>query len=125
MNPFCWIEIYVEDMPRAVKFYEEVLQVKLTPMPAPDEVSGMQMSAFPSQYPGDNASGALVKMDGFGPGGSGTIAYFSCEDCAVEIGRVAAAGGKVYQEKFSISEHGFIGICGDSEGNTIGFHSLK
>ncbi|MFN2429208.1 MAG: VOC family protein, partial [Cryomorphaceae bacterium] len=27
-NPFTWVEIYVEDMRRAQKFYEAVLQIK-------------------------------------------------------------------------------------------------
>ena len=27
-NPFTWVEIYVEDMQRAQKFYENVLQIE-------------------------------------------------------------------------------------------------
>jgi predicted enzyme related to lactoylglutathione lyase len=55
-NPVVWFEIYVQDMPRARKFYEAVLDVKL--------------------------------------------------------------------EKMSIGEHGFIALARDTEGNTIGFHSM-
>ncbi len=30
-NPFTWIEIYVDDMSRAQKFYEAVFQISLSP----------------------------------------------------------------------------------------------
>ena len=71
------------------------------------------------------SSGALCKMAGCKAGGGGTLIYFSCEDCAVEAGRVVANGGSLYKEKFSIGEYGFIAIACDTEGNTIGLHSLK
>jgi predicted enzyme related to lactoylglutathione lyase len=70
-------------------------------------------------------SGALCKMKGFQSGGSGTVIYFICEDCAVEAGRAAAHGGKIYKEKMAIGEYGFIALVADSEGNTIGLHSMK
>lgn len=31
-NPVGWFEIYVEDMPRARAFYEEVFRVELEPL---------------------------------------------------------------------------------------------
>ncbi|MEC7616370.1 MAG: hypothetical protein VX556_06220 [Pseudomonadota bacterium] len=37
--------------------------------------------------------------------------------------RATARGSKVYVEKQSIGEMGFIAIVGDSEGNSIGLHS--
>ena len=58
-------------------------------------------------------------------GGNSTIVYFSCADCAVEAARVAAHGGQVMREKFSIGEYGFIALVVDTEGNMIGLHSLK
>jgi predicted enzyme related to lactoylglutathione lyase len=71
------------------------------------------------------AGGALVKMDGVASGGNSTIVYFSCADCAVEAARVVAHGGQVMREKFAIGEYGFIALVVDTEGNTIGLHSLK
>jgi predicted enzyme related to lactoylglutathione lyase len=124
-NPFTWIEIYVDDMDRAQKFYETVLQVKLEPMPSPVEGGGLEMLCFPWNQDGTNISGALCKMAEMKPGFGGTLAYFDCEDCAVESGRVTDAGGKVFQQKFQIGEHGFCSIAMDTEGNMIGFHSMK
>lgn len=126
INPFGWIEIYVADIARAQKFYETVLQVTLTDMTMPENTnSTMKMSAFPSDIDGFGCSGALVKMDGINPGGWGTLAYFSCEDCAIELSRVVSAWGTIAQDKQSIGEYGFIGLAIDTESNMIGFHSMK
>lgn len=125
-NPFGWIEIYVADMDRAQKFYETVLQVKLTDLTMPwDTGDTMKMLAFPSDMNGFGCSGALVRMDGVNPGGWGTLAYFSCEDCTVLASRVAFAWGTIIQEKMSIGQYGFIAIVVDTESNMIGFHSMK
>ncbi|NJK92707.1 MAG: VOC family protein [Blastochloris sp.] len=126
-KPVGWFEIYVADMPRARAFYEATLNIKLEPLPSPSEEEGMEMWMFPDAMdqtkPG--CSGALCKMKDYQPGGGGTLLYFICEDCAVESGRAAAHGGKIYKEKMSIGQYGFIAIVADSEGNTIGLHSMK
>ena len=123
-NPVGWFEIYVQDMPRAKTFYETIFQLKLSKLdtPAPD----MEMWQFPSQEGAWGASGALAKMKG-GPsgGGASTIVYFMSEDCAVEAGRVEAAGGSVMKPKFSIGRYGHIALVADPEGNVIGIHSMK
>lgn len=125
INPFTWVEIYVEDMSRAQMFYETVLQIKMIPMQTPVEISDLQMLSFPWVEGKANISGALCKTSEMKPGTGGTLVYFACEDCANETSRVASAGGQVLQEKFPISEYGFCSICIDTEGNTIGFHSMK
>lgn len=122
-NPFTWIEIYVDDMSRAQKFYETVFQTTLNPMPMPPDMGEMQMLTFAFEEKGVNATGALVKMDNMPPGAGGTLAYFACLDCGVEEGRVIAAGGKILQPKMSLGEHGFCSIIMDTEGNSIGLHS--
>lgn len=120
-NIGCWFEIYVQDIARAKKFYESVFQITLEQLSNPD----VELWAFPMEMGRWGAGGAIVKMEGMSSGGNSTIMYFSCEDCAVEQARVAAAGGKVLREKWSIGEYGFIALVFDSEGNTIGLHSLQ
>lgn len=120
-NPFTWVEIYVDDMNRAKAFYESVLKVSLIDMQMPEEFG--QMVSFPWAEGKENISGALVKMDSMKPGNGGTLVYFTCDDCAIEEGRVKAAGGEVLQPKMSLGEHGFCSIVQDTEGNTIGLHS--
>ena len=125
-NPVAWFEIYVSDMTRAKAFYEAVFQVQLQALPAPDgEASAMQMLAFSMDMESGGAGGTLVKMDGMAPGGGGTLVYFGCEDCAVEQARVEKAGGKVQQAKFSIGEFGHCALIVDTEGNTVGLHSMQ
>jgi len=121
-NPAGWFEIYVQDMERAKKFYEAVFQTTLQslgPMP------GLEMWAFPGDMTSYGAGGALAKMEGVCSGGNSTLVYFSCDDCAVEEGRVEGAGGKVQKPKMSIGQYGFISIVVDTEGNMIGLHSRQ
>ena len=125
-NPVVWFEIYVQDMPRAQAFYEQVLAKKLEALPMPEgDESGLQMLAFPAEMENGGAGGALVKMEGVPSGGIGTLVYFGCDDCAVEAGRVAAAGGTIFKEKFSIGEYGFCALAHDTEGNIFGLHSMQ
>lgn len=126
MNAVGWFEIYVDDMQRAKKFYEGVLNKKLQSLanPAPDEMQ-IEMWAFSGDMKSYGANGALVKMDGFNAGKNSVIIYFSCDDCSVEEKRVSDFGGKVEQSKMSIGEHGFISLVYDTEGNMFGLHSHK
>ncbi len=119
-----WFEIYVDDMNRAVTFYEKVLDTKLEPLGNPADPS-MKMMSFPGDMNSYGSGGALVQMDGVKAGGSGTIIYFGSDDCAIEEARVVEAGGKIYKPKMDIGEYGFISICCDTEGNTFGIHSMK
>jgi uncharacterized protein len=124
-NPFTWVEIYVEDVSRAQKFYETVLQIEMIPMQTPGELNELEMLSFPWAEGETNVSGALCKTREMKAGTGGTLVYFTCENCATETSRVVDAGGQVLQQKFQIGEHGFCSIVMDTEGNTIGLHSMK
>lgn len=120
-NPVGWFEIYVQDAARARAFYETVFDVQLERIG--DE--NPELWKFPQSMTNYGASGALARTKGFPSGGNSTLVYFSCDDCADELARVSKAGGKIQQEKFSVGEHGFIGLAIDTEGNMIGLHSLR
>ena len=126
-NAVCWFEIYVDDMSRAKAFYESVLHVELARLDDPTEPRDFpqpEMWAFPmEERPG--ASGAICKMEGVKAGGNSTLVYFDCEDCSVEESRVEDAGGKIKLAKMAIGQWGFISIAEDTEGNSIGFHSMQ
>lgn len=125
-NPVGWFEIYVNDMPRAIAFYEAVFDTKLTLLSSPTaDDAGLEMWQFPGGPDSYGCAGTLCKMDGCAAGGGGTLIYFSCADCAVEVARVTSSGGRIYKDKFSIGDYGFIAIVCDTEGNTIGLHSMK
>ncbi len=125
-NPVGWFEIYVDEMPRAKKFYEGVFKTKLEGLANPGtEDQGLEMWSFPGNMTAYGAPGALVSMSGYPAGKNSVIIYFSCEDCKIEETRVREFGGRVEKPKMAIGEYGFISICIDSEGNVIGLHSMK
>lgn len=119
-----FFDIYVEDMDRAQKFYETVLDTQLTAMDDPND-SSVQMRVFGDDFQSHGAGGALVKLEGAKPGPGGTMIYFTCADCAIEAERVEVAGGRLVRPKFPIGEHGCVSLASDTEGNMIGFHSRK
>ena len=120
-NPIGWFEIYVQDMGRARAFYGAVFETRLERLQGPD----IEMWAFPMEPDRPGAPGALVKMEGFPSGGNSTIVYFTCSDCAVEARRASESGGKIFKDKFSIGQYGFIALVFDTEGNMIGLHSMQ
>ncbi|MFQ3612362.1 MAG: VOC family protein [Cyanobacteriota bacterium] len=128
-NPVVHFEIYVQDMERAKLFYEAVLGVELEKMPTPTAEKDIEMWFFPmNKETGMNtygAGGMLAKMEGFPSGGNSTLVYFGCDDCAVQAARADAYGGSLCQGKTSIGEYGFYALVRDTEGNMIGFHSMK
>jgi uncharacterized protein len=122
-NAIGWFDVYVNDMERAVSFYQRVLEQKLEKIS--DPTGETSMMSFPADMAKYGASGALVKSRHSQPGAGGTMVYFSVEDCSNEESRVAAAGGKVVRPKFSIGQFGWVTLCEDTEGNMIGFNSMK
>lgn len=122
-NAIGWFDIYVEDMDRAVTFYESVLGQKLEKIV--DPTGETQMMSFPANMKAYGASGALVKSKHSRPGMGGTMVYFNVEDCFVNEFRITAANGKIVKSKFSIGEFGWVTLCVDTEGNMFGLNSMK
>ena len=123
-NAIGWFDIYVNDMDRAVSFYQSVLKQKLENMGDPTN-SSVIMKSFPTDMAAYGAGGALVKREGVGPVTGGTTVYFGVEDCSIEESRVSNAGGEVIKPKMSIGEFGWVSICMDTEGNLFGLSSMK
>ena len=121
-NPVRWFEIYVQDMARALRFYETVFATRLEQLQAGD----LEMWAFPQKMEAPGAAGTLVKAPaGIASGGNSTLVYFASDDCAVEAARIEAAGGKLYRDKISIGPYGFIALAQDPDGNMFGIHSTQ
>ena len=120
-NPVNWFEIPVNDMSRAVRFYEAVFGVSLAAM----EMGPAQMAMFPMEQGGPNAGGALVKTEGYTPSEAGTVIYFSVDDIEGTLAKIASAGGATLVPKMSIGEHGFFAQFKDSEGNRVALHSMS
>jgi predicted enzyme related to lactoylglutathione lyase len=117
-----WFEIPVNDMDRAIAFYENVFDCKLDKQVMGD----FEMAWFPWGDDGKGAGGSLVYHKDFYETSNfaGTLVYFSSEDCAVQLAKVETAGGKVQIDKKLIApDIGYMGVFLDSEGNRIAIHS--
>ena len=123
-NAIGWFDIYVNDMDRAVEFYQSVFKHVLESIGDPTDNSVI-MKSFPTDMATYGAGGALVKRAGCEPVTGGTIVYFGVEDCSTEESRVNKAGGKVINPKMSIGEFGWVSVCMDTEGNLFGLSSMK
>ena len=124
-NVVGWFEIPVENMERAITFYEKVLDLKMTR----NQMGPLDMAWFPWIEDGLGTPGALVFHEEFyKPSTDGVLIYLTAHsgDLENELSRVEGAGGKVLQPKTKISdEYGFMALIIDSEGNRIALHSRK
>ena len=119
-----WLEIPVEKMDRAVKFYELLLDIKIQTQ----QFGTLEMAFFPFKEDGSGAPGSLVKHSEYKPSKEGVLIYLTSPsgDLANELSKVEDAGGQVLSHKKQISEeNGYMGLFLDSEGNRIAIHSRK
>ncbi|MDN5202850.1 VOC family protein [Fulvivirgaceae bacterium BMA10] len=121
-NAVNWFELPVNNMERAIEFYNNILGINLSKA----SNGPMEMAMFAADHENYGACGALVKADGYNPADSGSIVYLNGgEDLSDPLNRVESAGGKVVMPKTSIGENGFIAHFIDSEGNRVALHSMK
>ena len=116
-----WFEIPVQDLDRAIKFYEKVFDVKL----AREDMGGMKMAMFPFTQDTPGAAGSLIKGESYEPSHAGTVVYFIVQDIPETLRRVNANGGKTLMPKTAIGQYGFIAQYEDTEGNRLALHSMK
>ena len=122
-NMISWFEIPANDVERAKKFYEGLMEVELVDL---DMGDGVKMAMFPGDE--KSVSGAIIKYEGFyTPSHEGPLIYLNCdEDLQSNQDRVEALGGKVLMPKKMISEeHGFMAVIEDCEGNRIALYSTS
>jgi predicted enzyme related to lactoylglutathione lyase len=119
-NMVGWFEIPVSNMERAKTFYESVFNLKIQVV----DFGGLIMGWFPDRGEVVGAQGTLIKQDTYIPSKEGTLVYFISDDVQIELDRIIAAGGEIYQPKTQISpEHGYMAAFIDSEGNRVALHS--
>ncbi len=119
-NPIAWVEIPVNDMARAKKFYETVFNYKIELV----NFGGLEMGWFPNAGEAHGATGTLIRQESYIPSHQGTLVYFHSEDVQNELLRIEEAGGKIIQPKTQISEeHGYMGVFEDTEGNRVALYS--
>jgi predicted enzyme related to lactoylglutathione lyase len=120
MNSFISLfEIPATDIPRAVNFYQAILDVNIEKM----EMPGMEMGIFP--YEGQMVTGVIMKGEGFKPSANGVTIYLNGGDNLQTIlDKVEKNGGKIVVPKTAhADESGFFALFLDTEGNKLGLNS--
>lgn len=120
-----WFEIPVTDLPRAHRFYREALRMEIGDItPCPSGTPELEMAVF--SHADGAVSGALVKCAENHPAPAGTIAYLNAgDDLTPVLERLPALGGEVLTGKTLIApDIGYFALFRDTEGNTVGLHSL-
>jgi uncharacterized protein len=119
-NRLVWVDIPVENLDRAIRFYSAILGAEVKKV----EYPGMAIGLLPHETETDVA-GCLFIGDQIKPSRNGPLIYLSAagrlDDAAAAI---EPAGGKVLEAKHAIGPHGFRVLLVDSEGNRIALHSM-
>jgi uncharacterized protein len=118
-NPVGWFDLPVNDLARAVKFYQAVFGYEFEL----SEVDGYEMAMFPMTNGSSGASGALVKGDVYVPSTNGVIIYFHVENIAAKLAIITQLDGEILYPEKSIGEWGSIAEFKDSEGNRVALHA--
>lgn len=114
-----FFEIPATDFGRAVKFYESILNTKLSVF----ECESEKMAFFPGEE--NELTGAISYADGFTPSANGVLIHFQVENMSETLVLIEANGGGIVRPKTKIEcdGKGYFAMFTDSEGNTIGLNS--
>lgn len=115
------VEISVTDFSRAVKFYQNVLDIVIEEI----EMDGNQMGVLPNEEGTVNV--VLIKGNDYKPTTDGAVLYLNAgSDLQPMLGKVAQNGGQVIVPKTEISpEMGYFALFIDTEGNKLGLHAIQ
>src|SRR5690606_2043117 len=121
-NAINWFEIPVNNLERAQKFYETIMDISMIPV----EVDTFRMLMFPVDD-SKSVGGALIESSGnYAPSlTDGPLIYRNGKpDLQNVLDRVEGAGGKIMVPKTqSTPEYGYMAVIQDTEGNRIALHS--
>jgi predicted enzyme related to lactoylglutathione lyase len=120
-NAINWFEIPVRNFNKAKKFYETILGAEMQLM----EAMGMKSAFFPAEMETGGIGGCIIQGEGYEPSSKGSLVYLNGgDDLGIPLSKVEAAGGKILLPKTAIGHNGFMAHFTDTEGNTIGLHSM-
>ncbi len=119
-NATTWFEIPVNNLARAQRFYEAVLD---RPMRGTEDLGGEATAVFAHEKPG--VGGSLVERANPAPVRGGTVVYLDCAPSMdAALARVQPAGGRVAVPKTLIAPGiGYFAHIQDLDGNLVGLHA--
>lgn len=115
-----WFDIPTSNFDRAVKFYENVLNVTLKVV----DCENSKMGCFPDD--GVNVTGCLFYAPDYNPSKDGVIISFYCkDDLNILLKNVELNGGKTIspKTKIRVEGRGYFALFSDTEGNRLGVYS--
>jgi predicted enzyme related to lactoylglutathione lyase len=115
------VEIPTADFPRAVAFYQAILDINIEEA----EMDGVKMGLFPND--GESVFVQLIHGSEYKASTDGTIVYLNGGDDLQKIAdKIEANGGKIVVPKTGMGpEMGSFAIFTDTEGNKLGLHSYN
>lgn len=119
-NTFCWVDIPVVDLDRAIRFYSALLNTTVQKI----NEHNFEFGLLP--HTEDNVSGCLSVMEERKPSQQGPLVYLNVEgylDQAVVA--VEKNGGKVVQGVEQIGPYGHRALIVDTEGNGVALYSKE
>lgn len=116
-----WFEIPAADLTRAMTFYSTVFEADFHVV---KDMGPSAMAVFDHQD--GEVSGCLIQDDRTRGDAPGSVVYFNGgNDLAVPLGRIERAGGRIVTPKTLIAPQiGYYAVFKDTEGNTVGLHSM-
>ena len=119
-DTFCWVDIPVMDLDRAIEFYSMILNEPVKKI----EDHGLVFGLLP--HSDDNVSGCLCVMKDRKPSPHGALVYLNVENRLDEaLAGAMKYGVGVIKEKEQIGPFGYRAIIYDTEGNTMALYSKE
>ncbi|MBA2657204.1 MAG: VOC family protein [Tatlockia sp.] len=119
-NSFCWVDIPVLDLDRAISFYSAVTAMTIQKIAE----HGFEFGLFP--HTEDSVSGCLVVIEGKKPSQNGPLVYLNAEGRLDQaISAAEKNGGSVLSAKEQIGPYGHRAVILDTEGNAIALYSRE
>jgi len=117
-HTFCWVDIPVTDLDRAIQFYSKVLNESVEKVAE----MGFNFGLLPHEH--ENVSGCLSPMDDRKPSQHGPLVYLNVEGRLDKaIATATTHGGKLLRAKEQLGPYGNRAIILDTEGNAIALYS--
>jgi uncharacterized protein len=117
-NTFCWIDIPVTNIDRAIQFYAEILDAPVEKISEHGFVFGLL------PHTENSVSGCLSIMEDRKPSKNGPLVYLNVEGRLTEATEAAKKnGGEILNAPASIGPYGHRAIILDTEGNAVALYS--
>lgn len=113
---FAWVEIPVQDIERAARFYGRLLETDVTITDLPPR----RMATL--YFEPNEVGGSLLQAPGFEPGSQGAHVYLNAgrgSDLEAMIERVRALGAEIIIPATAMGDDGRFATFKDTEGNTL------